>query len=357
MERKLRLGVVGCGIIGRKHLEAARKAPWIELAAVADLQPAAADAAAREFAAPHRYTDPDALFAQPDIDAVVLATPAAGRADLAVRALRRGKHVLIEKPSAMHAGELERIREARGDRVVAFGASRFRFLQHARIAAQFVESGRLGELRVVRCRAVKPMGAPPEKEPPAWRYRTDMNGGGIWFNWGCYDLDYLFGLTGWRLQPVEALAQIWGTDEDRRAYTGAGADGETHGIALLRCAGGAVLAFERGEYVAAPPEEAWQIVGSRGALTLQMTAFRGNRLLATELAPGAGAVTTVLWEGDEDRDVIHDGPVHDFTRAILDGRAPMTGLEQAHRAQLALDMMVRSAKSGQAITLTEGSLL
>ena len=54
-----------------------------------------------------------------------------------------------------------------------------------------------------------PAGLPPKNPPPAWRLRRDQNGGGILVNWGCYDLDYLFGLLDFRLTPRVALARTW----------------------------------------------------------------------------------------------------------------------------------------------------
>ena len=71
----------------------------------------------------------------------------------------------------------------------------------------------MGQLRVVRCRALKGAGALPQSPPPPWRLSRAMNGGGILVNWGCYDLNYLLGITGWAIEPRLALARTWGVPE------------------------------------------------------------------------------------------------------------------------------------------------
>jgi len=43
-------------------------------------------------------------------------------------------------------------------------------------------------------------------ERMAWRLSKSLNGGGIMANWGCYVLDYVFGLTGWSIHPERVLA-------------------------------------------------------------------------------------------------------------------------------------------------------
>src|ERR1043166_6093128 len=112
--KSVRLGVIGCGVVGRKLLLGASEDPTIEIAAVADVLESAAREAASTFKITRVYTNPDALLADAEVEGVVLALPAAGRADIALRALAKGKHVLIEKPVAMSATEVRRIMAARG---------------------------------------------------------------------------------------------------------------------------------------------------------------------------------------------------------------------------------------------------
>jgi predicted dehydrogenase len=346
MNQKIRLGIVGCGVIGRAHLEACRNIHSIEVAGIADLRQTLVESTAQEFGVASFHTDPAELFQRADIDAVVLAVPTSGRALLAIEALKNGKHVLIEKPAAMNVEELKHMREFQGNRVIAFCSSRFRFMKHAQVASKYVTTGKLGELRIIRCRAITPAGLPPEQTPLAWRYRIDMNGGGIWYNWGVYDLDYLLGIAGWQCKPIEAFAQIWGTDPDRIVYTGPSADGETHGIGLIRCANGMMISFERGEYVADNKEGIWQIIGSHGSLTLKMTDMN-NSLVAHEFIPGIGTTSSVIWQGEENIGLLTQRVLQDFSSSIIDRKEPMTGMEQAIIAQGALDMMISSAKNTQ----------
>lgn len=110
----VRLGIIGCGVIGQRHLAAAAAWPGISLVAVADLREAVARETAVRFGVGQAYTDADALLADREIEGVVLALPARDRAALALRAFAAGKHVLTEKPVALDAGEVERLIAARG---------------------------------------------------------------------------------------------------------------------------------------------------------------------------------------------------------------------------------------------------
>ncbi len=99
----VRLGVIGCGVIGPTHVQAASASPRIEMLAVADRIRERRERVAAEYAVPRTYAEGSELLADPDIDAVVLAVPAADRAELQFDALRLGKHLLLEKPVAMTA--------------------------------------------------------------------------------------------------------------------------------------------------------------------------------------------------------------------------------------------------------------
>lgn len=348
----VRLGIIGCGVIGEYHLRAATAAAHVRVVAVSDVRTELAQRRAQEFAVPKIYADGSELLKDGDVEAVVLALPTAVRFELAMEALRRGKHVLLEKPAAMNANQLRQMMELRGDRVVASCSARNRFLESARVATDIVQSGALGEIRVVHCRALDPVGPKPKSPPPLWRLSRELNGGGIFVNWGSYDLDYLLGICGWRLRPQLALAQTWPVAPALHDYIAPGSDAETHIAAMIRCAGGAVIHYERGEFTSSAQTESWQIIGTRATLRLHMNPARNNRVILDKIEAG-GVQTTVLWEGDETDQTVHAGPVTDFATAIQTHTQPRTKLEDALVLQLIADAVYESAASGEAVAIDD----
>lgn len=347
----LRLGVIGCGVIGSKHIEAAAASPRIDLVAVADLRADVAQQLAQQHGVDRVYDSGAALIGDPDIEAVVLAMPAHIRKELALRAFAAGKHVLTEKPVALHSGEVEEMIAARGDLVAGCCSARFHFLQASRTVADFVASGALGQLRLVRCRAVVPAGAPPQQPPPPWRLSRALNGGGIMSNWGCYDLDYLLGVTGWSLQPRVVLAQTWRVPPVFQHYAAPDSDAETHVAALIRCADGITITYERTEFVAARAERAWEIIGEAGSVSLQMVPQAEGENTHFHADATVGTRSETLCASAESTDAIHDGPVNDFAIAVRTGRTPQTSLERALVIQRITDAIYASAQNGDAVQI------
>jgi predicted dehydrogenase len=345
------VGVIGCGVIGHSHARAASEAPHVKLVAVADLIEERALEMADRYGVPRRYREGLDLLDDPSVEAVVLALPANGRKALALKAFGRGIHVLTEKPVAMNAGDLEEMISARGLVVAACCSSRYRLLPSAELVTRFIATGALGDLRVVHCRAISAAGLPPTSPPPTWRLRRRENGGGILMNWGCYDLDFLLGITGWSLTPRLVLGQTWRLAPHLAERAAPDSDAETHVSALIRCEGGAVISYERAEFAAAQTENAWKIVGSRGALHLRMIADGEKRIAYDSSESTTGMTPQVLWEGMEDPEPLHVGPVRDFAAAIREGRPPKTTLEQALIVQKISDAIYASANRGMAVAI------
>jgi len=347
----LRLGIIGCGVIGRVHMKAAIASPGIDLVAIADLREDAAREAAEEFAVRTVYAEGVELLDDPNVEAVVLAMPACVRTPLALRAFERGKHVLTEKPVAMNAGEVEQMIAARGDLVAACCSSRYRFPASATATAAFIASGEMGELRVVRCKAVMQARPRPEKLPPSWRLQKAQNGGGILVNWGCYDLDYLLGITGWSLKPRLVLAQTWRIPPQLESYVVPNSDAETHFAAIIRCEGGTAILFERGEYMPARAESAWQIAGTRGTLQLKMAHDAQKQIVYDYTTPEDGVVSKTIWEGEEDHGALRAGLMEDFAAAIRGEGEAKTPLERALVIQKITDAIYASAEQGKAVEI------
>jgi len=347
----VRFGIIGCGVIGNTHLRVMAKLPQTRVVAVADIIEERAREAGRKYSVPGVYTTAEALIADHAVEAVVLAMPACERLPIALNAYVNGKHVLTEKPVAMTAADVRKMIKARGNLISGCCSSRFRQFKSADAAAGVVARGTLGDLRVVHCRALKEAVGPPKTPPPEWRLKKALNAGGILTNWGCYDLDYLLGITGWSLVPRVVFAQTWQVPPAYLAHVAPGSDAETHLVGLIRCEGGCVISFERGEYMALRTEEAWRIVGSAGSLRLTMAPGKGNQVLLDKASSEQGVVTTTVWQGDEDWDGMHGGVDEDFANAVREGRQPKTSLEHALVIARITDAIYASAAGGQAVEI------
>jgi UDP-N-acetylglucosamine 3-dehydrogenase len=104
----IRVGVVGCGSWGRNHARVYKDLPGVELVGVADLNPAAAKDVGERYRVPY-YTDPHKIVCDPEIQLVSICTPTVTHAELGLRAMECGKHVLVEKPMADSVAEAEEL--------------------------------------------------------------------------------------------------------------------------------------------------------------------------------------------------------------------------------------------------------
>lgn len=150
--RIIRLGLVGAGRMGSFHGQtAARHIPGACLGAVADPTPGQAARLAAELGVEKVYTDPQHLFDDPDIDAVLIAAPARSHAELVISAARAGKGVFCEKPMAITLDEAERAIAAAADARVTLqvGFNR-RFAKGFRAAHLDVLAGRIGTPQLLR---------------------------------------------------------------------------------------------------------------------------------------------------------------------------------------------------------------
>jgi len=108
--KKVRFALVGCGAIVKKHIEAIRLNPDAELAACCDIvYDKAIELAAKNSC---KACDFDALLKDENIDVISIITPNGTHAELAIKAMKSGKHVLCEKPMALSVVEAERMVDA-----------------------------------------------------------------------------------------------------------------------------------------------------------------------------------------------------------------------------------------------------
>ncbi len=107
---RFRVGIIGTGFAAETHADALRRLPNVELAGIASRDPERAVEAARRLGAARAYPNPNALIADPHIDAVHVCTINRLHSELSARVLEAGKHVVTEKPLATDSRTTERLR-------------------------------------------------------------------------------------------------------------------------------------------------------------------------------------------------------------------------------------------------------
>ena len=110
----MKAALIGVGQIARQHLACLRALPGVELAAVCDLSPATAEAAAEHYRVPAWFTDHRVMLETARPDVVHVTTPPTSHYRLSMDAFAAGAHVIVEKPATSSLAELETlVRHAR----------------------------------------------------------------------------------------------------------------------------------------------------------------------------------------------------------------------------------------------------
>lgn len=110
--RRLRVGVLGCGPIAQfAHLESSVKARNADLYAICDAAPDLLARMAATYEPTKAYSDYDAMLADPEVEAVIVAISDSFHVPMAIRALEAGKHVLCEKPLGTSVEEVETLKK------------------------------------------------------------------------------------------------------------------------------------------------------------------------------------------------------------------------------------------------------
>ena len=184
VDRPFGIGIVGCGLIGQKRAKALGIGG--RLVACADIDVGRAENLAKGSGA-KVFCNWRELVCLPEVDVVVIATLHDSLAEITLAAVEAGKHVLVEKPAARSARELESVMvaaEKHGVKVhVGFN---HRYHRALRKAKEIVDSGELGELMFIRARYGHGARIGYDKE---WRANPALSGGGELIDQGPHLID------------------------------------------------------------------------------------------------------------------------------------------------------------------------
>lgn len=150
MESKIKWGIIGLGGIAIKFANDLKLIEDAELVAVASRSQEKASAFAKEYGVENAFGSYNDLFDFKGVDVLYIATPHNSHAELSIAAMRKGKHVLCEKPIAIHSEDLKRmISVANEEKVFLMEAMWSRFNPSIQKVKQLVDNGKIGDIGYV----------------------------------------------------------------------------------------------------------------------------------------------------------------------------------------------------------------
>jgi UDP-N-acetylglucosamine 3-dehydrogenase len=186
----INVAILGAGFMGLTHALAYQKLPGVQVALVADIDPAKGQKLAEAVGA-RAVADADEVFADPVIHLVDVTLPTPFHPAYAIRAMEAGKHVVVEKPLALTMEEVEAILEAQlRTGQMLFVAQVLRFWPEYVLIHEIVRSGRLG--RPLSAAAFR-LSNPPQWA--TWFLDPGLSGGTV-LDLGIHDLDMMNWLFG-----------------------------------------------------------------------------------------------------------------------------------------------------------------
>lgn len=298
----VRWGLVGCGDISRKRVAPAlRDDPGCELVAVSRARAELAQEFANEFGARKWYADWEALVRDSEIDAVYIATPVYLHARQTIAAAEAGKHVLCEKPMALHRTECDEMLAACRANNVKLGVAYYRhFYPVVERIKQYIEAGKIGTPVVAQMNVFGWFDPAPD-HPRRWLIERAQSGGGPMMDVGGHRIEVLLHVLGPITRTTSMLANVVFAREVEDTAT-------------------ALFQFERGTlgvlaitHAAAEPQDTFDLFGSAGSMhvrslnegVVEIRTAQGTRQENYPCAPNT-----------------HAPLIQDFVDAILNGREP-----------------------------------
>ncbi|HZX03990.1 Gfo/Idh/MocA family oxidoreductase [Kribbella sp.] len=336
----MRFALIGAGAIGTVHARLIDAlGDEVALVAVVDQNLERGGKLAEQYGA-RVYATSAEVYAAEELDAVGICLPSALHADVAIEALRAGKHVIVEKPVDITLAAADRLIAAqRATGLTVSVISQRRFQPPVAQIRAAIDGGALG--RVTSGIAESAFFRPQSYyDGDDWRGTLAVDGGGALMNQGIHALDLLVWMLG---RPVQVSAQT-----GRLAHEGI----EVEDLA------GASIVFESGAIglmlasTAAYP-------GRPVRLTIhgdQGTAVLDDDALAYFASANGEPPAAAALQGPDDWsevELAHLAQYRDFIAAVRDGRPPAVTLEAGRRSLATVLAVYESARTGRPVELED----
>lgn len=360
MTKTFGVGIMGAGNISSAYLRLAPLFKGLEVRAVADILPAAAQKRAEEFGV--RAQTPDELLKNSEIDVIVNLTIPATHYSVSMDIVSAGKHAYSEKPFVLSLEEGMALKKAADDRGLQVGSAPDTFLGGAhQQAREIIDSGQLGKI-MSGTMHVMSRGMEHWHPNPEFFFQP---GAGPILDLGPYYITDLIHLLG----PIKRLSAFTNMARTEREVTAEGPYKGTfvkvntpttiHGV--LEFHSGAIVTIGASWDVAAHGHHNIELYGTDGSIFVPDPNFFGGDLVTANIAGERSKVTP--WDhpfGKANQDLDKENPRANYRAAGLADM--MASIEGGYRARCGLDValhavdvmtsLLKAGESGQVLTLS-----
>jgi len=385
MKQPLRVAMIGYGFMGKVHSHAWRSvnrffpdAPQVEMSLICGRNASALEEARKSFGWLDSETDWKKVISRSDIDIVDICTAGDTHEEIALAALKAGKHVLCEKPLANSGQEAKRMADAavkaakNGTKsMVAFN---YRRVPALAVAKQLIEAGKIGTIFHVRANYLQDWIIDPEF-PLVWRLNKKTAGSGALGDIAAHIIDASYFLTNSKITSVSGQLKTFIKERPLPAsYTGlkAGASAgrgkvtvDDTAIFTANFDNGAVGTFEATRFAAGRKNAmSIEVNGSKGSIYFNFEDM--NELLFhdhTINAAEAGFRKILTTDGDQpyvgawwppghiigyEHTFTHE--IYDFVVSIAKNKKPSPSFTDGLYVQQVLDAVEQSAGNKSQLT-------
>ena len=360
--KKVRVGIIGTGWIADSHMKSFMNQPDVEIVAGADLVEGKAEAFFKKHGMEGKYYNSHKEMLDDEtlhLDAVSVCTYNRTHAECAIYALKKGVHVLLEKPMCVtveEAAEIVRAEKESG-KIVSVGFQP-RLDENMKMIKKIVESGELGEIYYIQTGGGRRRGIPT---PFGTSFIEDATAGiGALGDIGCYSLDMVLNAVGYP-KPLTVSGFTSNYFGKNPAYWAAEGKGPEYadifgvddfGAGFIRLEGGIVIDFRI----------SWAMHMDTPGDTIILGTEGGLRIPSTQCWNGSIGGPLKLYQTIAGREVVTEFPipkhkpepnfyykVRSFLDAIKDGGEAPVPSSQIIYNQAILDAINTSAKLGREV--------
>lgn len=350
---KLKIGLIGAGTMSGKHLDAYRKQPSVEIAALCDINGELAKKRAEEWGIGKVFADYRKMLDECELDAVNVVTSNNTHAPITIDALNAGINVLCEKPPAMDTFEARKMEEAAkaNKKLLMYGLP-FRYSDKVRVIRDFSDKGFFGDIYYAKTGFIRRCG-----NPGGWFSNKSIARGGPLLDLGVHIIDLAMYIMG-KPQPVS----VYGITSDRMGsrsnikgftwyrsanYTTDVNDVEDLAAAVIKFDNGASL-FAEASYTSNIKAEAlyMELMGNKAGVKVEpdFELYSEQNDYMLDMKPVLDDYT-LNWSKSVDNEMDH------FVKCIRNGEKCLSPAEDGVTIMKIIDAVYSSAQSGEVVKL------